>query len=125
MTDISELDDMKAELSDRFGRLPRPVKCLLEVAELKIDASIWFVKAMQTEDNYIVLTYANKQRIEHLAKLHDRRLRVVDSQKSLLGYSAQERQSRLDARSQRTLSIRLAAVAKVTVRSLSEPSALY
>lgn len=82
VTDVSELDDMKAELSDRFGRLPRPVKCLLEVAELKIDASIWFVKAIQTEDNYIVLTYANKQRIEHLAKLHDRRLRVVDSQKA-------------------------------------------
>ncbi len=82
VTDISELDDMKAELADRFGRLPRPVKCLLEVAELKIDASIWFVKAMQIEDNYIVLTYANKQRIEHLAKLHDRRLRVVDSQKA-------------------------------------------
>ena len=82
VTDISELDDMKAELADRFGRLPRPVKSLLEVAELKIDASIWFVRAMQTEDNYIVLTYANKQRIEHLAKLHDRRLRVVDSQKA-------------------------------------------
>ena len=37
---------------------------------------------MQIEDYYIVLTYANKQRIEHLAKLHDRRLRVVDSQKA-------------------------------------------
>jgi transcription-repair coupling factor (superfamily II helicase) len=82
LSDISDLDEMKAELADRFGRLPRPVKCLLEVAELKIDASIWFVKALQTEDNYIVLTYANKQRIEHLAKLHDRRLRVVDSQKA-------------------------------------------
>ena len=82
ITDISELDEMKAELADRFGKLPRPVKSLLEVAELKIDASIWFVKAMQTEDNYIVLTYANKQRIEHLAKLHDRRLRVVDATKA-------------------------------------------
>ena len=82
ITDISELDEMKAELADRFGKLPRPVKGLLEVAELKIDAAIWFVRAMQTEDNYIVLTYANKQRIEHLAKLHDRRLRVVDATKA-------------------------------------------
>ena len=82
ITDISELDEMKAELADRFGKLPRPVKGLLEVAELKIDAAIWFVRAMQTEDTYIVLTYTNKQRIEHLAKLHDRRLRVVDTTKA-------------------------------------------
>ncbi len=50
ITDVSELDDMKSELADRFGKLPRPVKSLLEVAELKIDAAIWFVKAIQTED---------------------------------------------------------------------------
>ncbi len=82
ISDISELDDLKDELTDRFGRIPKPVKCLLEVAELKIDASIWFVKALQKEDNYLVMTYSNRQRIEHLAKLHNKRLRVVDSQKA-------------------------------------------
>jgi transcription-repair coupling factor (superfamily II helicase) len=82
LADIREIDDMKEELSDRFGRLPEQVVCLFELAELKIDASLWFVKALQAEESYLVLTYANRQRIEHLAKLHDRRLRVVDSQKA-------------------------------------------
>lgn len=82
IADVGEIDDMKDELTDRFGRLPKPVKTLFDIAELKIDASLWFVKAMQTEDNYLVLTYANRQRIEHLAKLHQRRLRIVDSQKA-------------------------------------------
>jgi transcription-repair coupling factor (superfamily II helicase) len=82
LSEIGEIDDMKDELADRFGRLPPEVECLFEVAELKIDASLWFVKALQAQDNYLVLTYANRQRIEHLAKLHDRRLRIVDSQKA-------------------------------------------
>ncbi len=82
LTDIREIDDMKEELADRFGRLPREVECMFEIAELKIDASLWFIKAIQASENFLVLTYANKQRIEHLAKLHGRRLRIVDNQKA-------------------------------------------
>ena len=55
---------------------------VLQIAELRIDASIWFVKSLQVEDDYLVMTYSNRQRIEHLAKLHDKRLRIVDSQKA-------------------------------------------
>ena len=82
ISDVKELDDMRDELKDRFGRLTKPVKMLLEVAELKVDAAIWFVKAIQVEDDFLVLTYANRSRIEHLAKLHDKRLRIVDNQKA-------------------------------------------
>lgn len=82
ISDVRQLDDMRDELEDRFGRVTKPVKSLLDVAELKIDASIWLVKSLQVEDNYLVMTYANRQRIDHLAKLHDGRLRVVDSQKA-------------------------------------------
>ncbi len=82
VADVRELDDIREELQDRFGRIPKTVKTLMRVAELKIDASLWFVKSLQVEDNYLVMTYSNRQRIEHLAKLHDRRLRVVDQQKA-------------------------------------------
>ena len=80
--DVKDLDDLKEELEDRFGKLTSPVERLLDVAELKIDASIWFVKSLQVEDNYLVMTYSNRSRIDHLAKLHDGRLRVVDRQKA-------------------------------------------
>lgn len=82
LADVTQLDDMREELADRFGPLPESVERLLTVAELKIDATIWGVKAIQTEDNYLVLTYTNRQRIEHLAKLHNRQLRIVDNQKA-------------------------------------------
>jgi transcription-repair coupling factor (superfamily II helicase) len=82
IADVRELDDIRDELADRFGKLPAAVNVLLQVAELKIDASIWFVKSLQVEDDYLVMTYSNRARIDHLAKLHDRRLRVVDAQKA-------------------------------------------
>lgn len=80
--DVRQLDDLREELADRFGQLPDSVHRLLQLAELRIDAALWFVKSLQTEENYLVMTYANRSRIEHLAKLHDRRLRIVDQQKA-------------------------------------------
>ncbi len=80
--DVRELDDVRDELEDRFGRIPPSVEILMRVVELKIDAALWFVRSLQVEDKYLVMTYSNRQRIEHLAKLHDRRLRIVDNQKA-------------------------------------------
>jgi transcription-repair coupling factor (superfamily II helicase) len=80
--DVRQLDDLRDELSDRFGKLPDCVERLLKLCELKIDAALWFVKSLQTEGNYLVMTYTNRTRIEHLARLHDRRLRIVDQQKA-------------------------------------------
>ncbi|MCA9160305.1 MAG: transcription-repair coupling factor, partial [Planctomycetales bacterium] len=65
ISDVRELDDVRDELEDRFGRIPAPVTMLLQVAELKIDASIWFVRALQVQENFLVMTYSNRQRIEH------------------------------------------------------------
>ena len=82
VSDVREVDALREELQDRFGKLPRPAVVLLQVAELKIDAALWLVKSLQVEDDYLVMTYSNRQRIEHLAKLHEGRLRVVDGQKA-------------------------------------------
>ncbi len=82
LSDVKQIDDMRDELLDRFGKVPRYVERLLEVAELKIDATLWCVKAIQIEEKFLVLTYSNRQRIEHLAKLHDKRLRIVDQHKA-------------------------------------------
>jgi transcription-repair coupling factor (superfamily II helicase) len=82
VADVREIDELREELQDRFGKLPKPAVMLLQVAELKIDAALWLVRSLQVEDDYLVLTYSNRGRIEHLAKLHDGRLRIVDGQKA-------------------------------------------
>ena len=82
VVDVRELDDMRDELLDRFGRIPPAAEMLFHIAELKIDAAVWLVRALQIEEDFLVMTYSNRQRIEHLAKLHHRRLRIVDHQKA-------------------------------------------
>jgi transcription-repair coupling factor (superfamily II helicase) len=38
LNDIGELDDMKKEMVDRFGSIPRELEALFSVIELKIEA---------------------------------------------------------------------------------------
>ena len=51
---------------------------MLALTELKMDAAVWQVTGVFVEDRFLVLKYANAGRIEQLAKLHKKSLRVVD-----------------------------------------------
>jgi hypothetical protein len=54
----------------------------LEVAELRIDATLWSVRGLVIEEDHMVLTYGDKNRIEQLARRHAGRLKVLDRQKA-------------------------------------------
>jgi transcription-repair coupling factor (superfamily II helicase) len=82
MDDIRKLQELRQELEDRFGKPPREVEKLLEVAELRIDAALWSIKCIATEDDFMVFTYTDRNRIEQLARLHRGHLRVLDQQKA-------------------------------------------
>jgi transcription-repair coupling factor (superfamily II helicase) len=73
-----QLEDLRGELRDRFGPPPPPVEELLALTELKMDAALWQVSAVYIEGRFLVFRYANRQRIEQLAKGHRKQLRVVD-----------------------------------------------
>ena len=74
----SEVDELAAEMADRFGPLPPPAERLLELTRLRCDAALWGLDAIQIEDSYLVLRYRDRTRIEQLARLNGGRLRVVD-----------------------------------------------
>ena len=74
----SEVDELAAEMADRFGPLPPPAERLLELTRLRCDAALWGLDAIQIEDSYLVLRYRDRSRIEQLARLNGGRLRVVD-----------------------------------------------
>ncbi len=78
---------------DRFGPVPTPVQRLFELAELRVDAAIWMIKSITTEDEYLVLTYTDRGRIEQLSRMRKERLRVVDQQKAyyLTGFKRTEK----------------------------------
>jgi transcription-repair coupling factor (superfamily II helicase) len=75
---FDNLKDLRVELRDRFGALPEPVERLLALTELKMDAAVWQVSAIFVEDRFLVFRYTSRPRIEQLAKLHRKQLRIVD-----------------------------------------------
>ncbi|XZE34950.1 transcription-repair coupling factor [Pirellulaceae bacterium SH501] len=75
---IQSIDEIKQELEDRFGKLPKPVERLLAVSQLRMDATIWSIKYVGIEDEFLVFHYTDRSRAEQLAKKHNGRLRIVD-----------------------------------------------
>lgn len=93
LDDIRQLDDLRLELLDRFGDIPQETLRLFQLAELRVDAAIWMVKSITTEDEYLVLTYTDKSRMEQLARRRKDALRIVDQQKAyfLTGHKRSEK----------------------------------
>jgi transcription-repair coupling factor (superfamily II helicase) len=79
-----DLQDFRAELVDRFGPLPTPAERLLSLVELKIDAAVWQFHSIHLEGRDVVLSYANRERAEHLERLSKRRVRVIDEEQAYL-----------------------------------------
>jgi transcription-repair coupling factor (superfamily II helicase) len=81
---IQQLAELREELKDRFGELPVATKRMLAQAELKMDATVWQVQAVFLEDRYLVFRYTQRDRIEQLARLCGKKLRIVDDSSAYL-----------------------------------------
>jgi transcription-repair coupling factor (superfamily II helicase) len=79
-----ELDELAAELIDRFGPRPIEVDRLLSLSELRIWAHQWGIDNIHLEDAFAVLRYADRQRIEQVAARSRGRLRIVDGESAYL-----------------------------------------
>jgi transcription-repair coupling factor (superfamily II helicase) len=75
-----ELEDFRSELVDRFGEPPRSVERLLDLTELKMDASVWHISTIYVEGEFVVFKYDDRPRIEQLVRQHKGKLRLVDDQ---------------------------------------------
>jgi transcription-repair coupling factor (superfamily II helicase) len=84
VTDSEQLEEYRRELIDRFGPPPPPVRRMLEIAELRIDAAVWQVFAIYLEDDYLVFRFRDRSRFEHMARQCGRRLRIVDEASAYL-----------------------------------------
>jgi transcription-repair coupling factor (superfamily II helicase) len=80
----AELDDLKSELTDRFGPWPAEVEHLLTLAQLRIWAHLWQIRSIHLEPGYAVFTYAKRSRIEQLAVRSSKSLRIVDERTAYL-----------------------------------------
>ncbi len=84
VTTLTELSELAAELTDRFGPRPPIVERLLTRTELSILAHGWQIDSIHREDQYLVFGYRNRAGIEKLAGRSAGRLRVVDGRSAYL-----------------------------------------
>jgi len=75
---MDRLNEFRGEMIDRFGPMPPPAENLVTEAELRILAERWQLSRIHIEEEYAVLTYRSAKRIETLARLAPKRVRVVD-----------------------------------------------
>ena len=78
LQDIQSIQQMRQELDDRFGKLPPCVERLLEIAQLKMDATLWSIKSIDLQNQFLRFTYCDHRRIHQLAQKHPGKLRLVE-----------------------------------------------
>lgn len=75
---FEQLQQIKDEMKDRFGPIPRPAQRMLQLAELKLEAAIWQIQSIFIQDKYLGFRFANRARFETLANQKNGILRIVD-----------------------------------------------
>ncbi len=53
-----------------------------------MEAAIWQISAIFIENQFIVFRYSDRQRMEHLARLHPRKVRIVDDRSAYVPFSS-------------------------------------
>ena len=75
---FDQIQEFETELLDRFGPMPGPVKRLLKVCQLKLEAAVWQITAVFIEDKFLGFRYQDRGRMEQLAKANKGIIRIVD-----------------------------------------------
>ncbi|MCY2962417.1 MAG: helicase-related protein, partial [Planctomycetota bacterium] len=81
---FEELEELTAELVDRFGQLPEPVETLVELKRIQLLAQPWQLDDIHLEPGFLVLGYRNPLRLKQLVRASGNRLRVVDQRSAYL-----------------------------------------
>ena len=68
LDDFQQIHQLEEELLDRFGRLPKSVQQLLQLAEIRLEATIWQIQSISQEERFLRIEYRERQRIEQLSR---------------------------------------------------------
>ena len=80
---FDHIGEVREELTDRFGPLPKPVKRLLVASEIKLLAASWQIDAIQLRDKYLVFEYSVRPRMDRLSKERPM-IRIIDDHTAMV-----------------------------------------
>ncbi len=81
---LEQLAELETELRDRFGPIPEPVANMIEIKNLQLLAQAAQIDDIHLEGEDVVVRYRNRDRMNRLAALSQKRLRVVDDRSAYL-----------------------------------------
>jgi transcription-repair coupling factor (superfamily II helicase) len=79
ITTSSDAQQIREEMIDRFGAPPPMAARLLDLAVLRIDATIWAIHSIGVEQGLLVLGYGDASRIERLKQIAELPVRIADA----------------------------------------------
>ncbi len=80
---FDDIGEVREELADRFGPLPKSVARLLSASEVKLLAASWQIDAIQLRDKYLVFNYSVRPRMERLSKERPM-IRIIDDNTAMV-----------------------------------------
>ncbi len=80
---FEQIEELRAEIEDRFGPLPEPAQRLMRLSQLKLEAALWQVTAVYLQDKYLTFKFQDRRRFEQLAEGR-KVMRIIDDQTALV-----------------------------------------
>jgi transcription-repair coupling factor (superfamily II helicase) len=80
---FDQVDELRKELRDRFGKLPAPVKRLMSLSELKLEAAVWQITSISMEDRYMTFKFQDRNRFAQLSKIRPI-IRIIDEETAMV-----------------------------------------
>lgn len=80
---FDQIDELRNEFRDRFGKLPAPVKRLMSLSELKLEAAVWQITSISMEDKYLTFKFQDRTRFAQLSKVRPM-IRIIDEETAMV-----------------------------------------
>ncbi len=80
---FDQIDELRKELRDRFGKLPAPVKRLMSLSGLKLEAAVWQISSISMEDKYLTFKFLDRTRFAQLSKIRPM-IRIIDEETAMV-----------------------------------------
>lgn len=91
LDNAADIGEIRDELQDRFGPLPKPAERMLDLAELRLDAAVWQIASINSDARFLVLNYTSRARMDQLVKQSALPVRVVDSRRAYVPLRPQKK----------------------------------
>jgi len=80
---FDQIEELRNELRDRFGKIPPPVRRLLTLSELKLEAAVYQILSISMEDKYLTFKFQDRSRFSQLSKIRPV-IRIIDDQTAMV-----------------------------------------